>query len=258
MTGKNHGCESRTDRHENTLGAYPLRGVARMDGTNSQRLTGSVATPDIASIDTRGQPTVYDVVITGVRAKDKLRGAAARNAENKKHKHYDSHKQACREEAGSMDRRLDPEMIPLAIETLGTAGEELQESGKALKRSFETIVLPVDECSAAADFHNTWVYRLSTKVQRGTAGMIYNVVQGNRAPLNAIRIAKDGQVLEALARDCRHKVDRGAPKRATRKSKTKTASGDDSSGNAAVAQEPAARRSSRIANCSSRVADTAD
>jgi hypothetical protein len=31
--------------------------------------------------------TVYDVVITGVRTKDKFRGAAARNAEIKKHKH---------------------------------------------------------------------------------------------------------------------------------------------------------------------------
>jgi hypothetical protein len=50
---------------------------------------------DIASIDTREQPTVYDVVITGVRAKDKFGGAEARNAEIKKHKHYGSHKQAC-------------------------------------------------------------------------------------------------------------------------------------------------------------------
>ena len=49
---------------------------------------------------------MYDVVITGVRAKDKFRGAAARNAEIKKHKHYDSHKQACRE-AGRTDRRVD-------------------------------------------------------------------------------------------------------------------------------------------------------
>ena len=63
-------------------------------------------------------------------------------------------------------------------------------------------MLPVDDCSAAADFHNTWVYRLSTTVQGGTAEIIYKVVQGNRAPLSAIRIAKDGQVVEASARDC--------------------------------------------------------
>jgi hypothetical protein len=37
------------------------RGVARADGTGRQRLTESVATPDIASIDTRGQPMVYDL-----------------------------------------------------------------------------------------------------------------------------------------------------------------------------------------------------
>ena len=109
---------------------------------------------------------MYDVEITGARAKDNFRGSAARNAEIKKYKHYDSHKQTCRK-AGSMDKRLDTEMIPLAIETLGTAGEELQELGKALKRSFEMTVLPVDDCSATADFHNTWVYRLSATVQRG-------------------------------------------------------------------------------------------
>ena len=89
--------------HENTVGAYPPRGVARADDSGRQRLTGSVATPDIASVDTRGQPTVYDVVITGVRAKDRFRGSAARNAEIKKYKHYDSHKQACRE-AGCVRR----------------------------------------------------------------------------------------------------------------------------------------------------------
>ena len=79
-------------------------------------------------------------------------------------------------------------MIQLAIEeTLGTAGEELQEPGKALIKPFETTVLPVDDSSAAADFHNTWAYRLPTTVQRGTAEITYNVVQGNRAPLSAIR-----------------------------------------------------------------------
>ena len=103
--------------------------------------------------------------------------------------------------------------------------------------------------------HGCKCYRLQ---YRGAAEIIYNVVQGNRAPLSAIRIAKDGQVVEALARDCRHKVGSGAPKRATRRPKTRTASGDDSSGNAAVAQEPTARRSSRIADSRSRVADTAD
>jgi hypothetical protein len=47
---------------------------------------------------------VYDVAITGARAKDKFRGAVAGNAEIKKHTHYESHKQAYRE-ADSTDRR---------------------------------------------------------------------------------------------------------------------------------------------------------
>ena len=85
---------SETRAHENTVGAYLPRGVARTDGTGRQRVTGSVATQDIASTDTRGQPAVCDVEITGVRSKDKFRGEAARNAEIKKHRHYDSHKQA--------------------------------------------------------------------------------------------------------------------------------------------------------------------
>ena len=79
-----------------------------------------------------------------------------------------------------------------------------------------------------------------------------------RAPLSAIRIAKDGQVVEALARDCRHKVGKGAPKRVTSTPKTKTASGVDASGNAAVVQEHEARRSSRIARSRSGVANTAE
>jgi hypothetical protein len=62
------------------------------------------------------------------------------------------------------------------------------------------------------------------------------VVQGNRALLSAIRIAEDGQAVEALARDCRHKAGSGTPKRATRKSKTKTASGVDSTRHVAVAE----------------------
>jgi hypothetical protein len=65
------------------------------------------------------------------------------------------------------------------------------------------------------------VQTVSTTVQRGTAEIIHTMTQGNRAPLSAIRIAKDGKVMEALARDCRHKVGSRTPKRATRKPKTK-------------------------------------
>ena len=130
------------------------------------------------------------------------------------------------------------------------------QQGRNSKRSFETTVLPVDDCSAAADFHNTSAYRPLTTVQRGTAEIIYNVAQGNRAPLSTIIIAKDEKFVEALTRDCRHKVGSGTPKRATRRPKTKTTFGDDSSDNAAVAREPG--RSSRIANSRSRIADTAE
>ena len=62
-------------------------------------------------------------------------------------------------------------------------------------------------------------------VAAGTAEIIYNVVQGNRAPLSAIRIAKDRQVVEALARIYRHKLHRETPKRATRTPKPKTKTG---------------------------------
>jgi hypothetical protein len=73
-------------------GTLAVRLRSRTDDTGRQRLIESAATPDIAFIDTRGQPTVCDVVIIGVRAKDKFRGAAAIIEEIKNHKHYDSHK----------------------------------------------------------------------------------------------------------------------------------------------------------------------
>jgi len=140
------------------------------------------------------------MVITGVTQDDGYKGAAAKRAEKRKNQHYNSHIQACRK-AGSTDKRLDIEMVPLAIETMGATGEEMQELSKVLKRSFETAILPKDDSSAAADFNNTWVYRLSTTVQRGTADIIYNVTQNNRAPLSTIRIAKDGQLIETITRD---------------------------------------------------------
>jgi hypothetical protein len=95
-------------------------------------------------------------------------------------------------------------MIPLAIETLGTAGGELQELGKALKHSFETTVLLADDCSASADFHNTHTHtHIYIYIYMVVQTVDYNVVQANRAPLSVIRVVKDGQVVEALARDCR-------------------------------------------------------
>jgi hypothetical protein len=118
--------------HGNTAGENPPKRLARTDGTCRQVLTKSVVTPGVASVDTRGQPTVYDEMITG---KGKFRGAAARNAAIKKKYDRDT----------GEDRRLDTEMIPLAIERLGTAGEVL---GKAFKLCFETTVLPVDGSSA--------------------------------------------------------------------------------------------------------------
>ena len=76
--------------------------------------------------------------------------------------------------------------------------------------------------------------------------------------MSAIRIAKDGQVVEELETADIRQAASGTPKRATRRPKTKTESGDDSSGNAAVVHESAARRSSRVSNRGSGVADTAD
>ena len=154
--------------HERTIGAYPPRGNNRKDGTGRQVITESVVTPDIAATDTRGQQTYYDMVITGVTQADGFRGSAAARAEKRKNQHYEGHIQACRK-AGSTDKRLDIEMVPLAIETTGTAGIEMQELSKVLKRSFETTILPKDDSAAAADFNHTWVYRLPTTIQRGTS-----------------------------------------------------------------------------------------
>ena len=42
---------------------------------------------------------------------------------------------------------------------------------------------------------------MSTTLQRGTAEIVYGVVQGEKAPMSAARMAKDQQVVDAVLRD---------------------------------------------------------
>ena len=121
------------------------------------------------------------MVVVGVTHKDGFKGAAAARAEKKKHEHYNNHKSKCRNE-GNADSRLDVELTPLALEVTGAIGEEVRELAKEL---------PTSDASAAAEFNEAWVYRISTTLQRGTADIVYGVTQGNKAPMSAARMAKD-------------------------------------------------------------------
>ena len=136
-------------------------------------------------------------------------------------------------------------VVPLAIETMGTAGIELQELSRVLKRSFETTILPKDDSSAASDFNSTWVYRLSTTIQRGTADIIYNVAQSTRAPLSTMRIAKDGQIVETITRD--RTSEKGSQKCTTTKTTATTKSKQHQGGTTTLnTKSTACRRSCRI------------
>ena len=121
-------------------------------------------------------------------------------AEMKKDEHYNNHKSKCRNE-GNTDSRLDVELTPLVLEVTRAVGEEVRELGKELKHAYEYRVLPISDASAAAVFNEAWVYRISTTLQRGTAGIMYGVTQGSKAPMNAARMVKDQQVVEAVLRD---------------------------------------------------------
>ena len=93
------------------------------------------------------------------------------------------------------------ELIPLALEVTGAVGREVKELGRDLKHAYETRVLPISNASAAAAFNDAWVYRISTTLQPGTAEIVYRVVQGEKAPMSAARMAKDQQVADAVLRD---------------------------------------------------------
>ena len=183
--------------HERTIGTFPPRGEPRKDGSGRHDTTMHVVTPDLVSTNPQGGTTAYDVVVVGVTHKDGFKGAAAAKAERKKHEHYNSHKKKCRDE-GNTDSRLDVELIPLAMEVTGAVGREVQELGRDLKHAYETRVLPISNASAAAAFNDAWVYRMSTTLQRGTAEIVYGVVQGEKAPMSAVRMAKDQQVVDAV------------------------------------------------------------
>ena len=80
-------------------------------------------------------------------------------------------------------------------------GNEVKELGKDLKHASETRVLSISNASAAAAFNGAWVYRVSTTLQRGTAEIVHEVIQGEKAPINAARMAKNQQVVKAVLRD---------------------------------------------------------
>jgi hypothetical protein len=77
------------------------------------------------------------------------------------------------------------ELTPLALEVTGAVGREVNELGKDLTHAYETRVLPISNASAAAAFNDAWVYWTSTVLQRGTAEIIYGVIQGEKVPMSA-------------------------------------------------------------------------
>ena len=87
------------------------------------------------------------------------------------------------------------------------------------RHSCKTRVLPISNASAAAAaaaaFSDTWVYWISTTLQRGTAETAYGVTQGEKS-MSAARMAKDQQMAEAVLRDkdpgWYQAQDRGCPR----------------------------------------------
>jgi hypothetical protein len=104
-------------------------------------------------------------------------------------------------------------MVPLALETLGTAGRPFLELAAVLKRLYGTRVLPQNNPSVVSTFHSAWAHRVSTILQRGTAAMIH-VTRGMAAPVAWGCATEDVQVLQVLANDiqipARPKVAKGA------------------------------------------------
>ena len=72
------------------------------------------------------------------------------------------------------------ELIPLAIEATVAVGHEVKELGKDLKHAYEIRELQTSNASLAAAFNDTWVYRISTTLHKGTAEMSCGVAQGEK------------------------------------------------------------------------------
>ena len=130
--------------------------------------------------DQRGGVTVYDVMVTRVDQQAYKPLFAATAGEKKKHYSYNRHNSSCVAD-GERGSNVHIKMAPLAFEApAGAAGREMTRLVAKVHSHHRAFVLPRDDRKETSIFQATWIHRISTAVQLGTANMVYNISRMSR------------------------------------------------------------------------------
>ena len=166
----NDVCWARVDKLTHALPSHSKDGGR----TRVQRI------PDVIATDQQGHPSITDAMITLPTAKAKEPLAAAKAGEKYKRDKYSKFMLECAKE-NPEDPRLHREVIPIVFETYGAAGPTALEHMSLIRHQYGNVVLPCEDKSSESIYHSTWAHQLSTALQLGNAGAIYNIPRGNRA-----------------------------------------------------------------------------
>ena len=88
-------------------------------------------------------------------------------------------------------------MLPLLFETFGAAGKTMLDLTRRVRKQYRAYILDHDDPKAEQVFHSTWMNRISTSLQIGTANMIHNIAMGRRT---RGRPAKDFHIMQSAGR----------------------------------------------------------
>ena len=152
--------------------------------------------PDMFSRDQRGIILTYDTMITRADYQANRALFAADAGEKMKRDKYNKHINECIKE-GNKSRRLNYKMLPLLFETFGAAGKTMLDLTRRVRKQYRAYVLDHDDPKAEQVFHSTWMNRISTSLQIGTANMIHNIAMGRRT---RGRPAKDFHIMQSAGR----------------------------------------------------------
>ena len=71
-------------------------------------------------------------------------------------------------------------LATLLFETSGAAGKTMLDLTRRVRKQYRAYILDHDDPKAEQVFHSTWMNRISTSLQIGTANMIHNIAMGRR------------------------------------------------------------------------------
>ena len=155
--------------------------------------------PDIVARDQRGIITTFDTMVTRPDHQANKHLFAADEGEKVKKRKYREFNKECIKD-GCKSSRLGIRMMPLLFEVFGAAGKTMLELTRRVRNQYRAYVLPFDDRKDLQIFQSTWMNRLSTRLQIGTANMIFQISAGQRT---SGRISKDDYLVQAIQKVAR-------------------------------------------------------